>query len=105
MLDDNTEFVRVTLADPGMTSVNTFSIEVVPMGGETRISNDGYSFEDFAASLEALTRKLHDTIKKIEPTKASIEFGIEVGVEAGKLTALLVKGSGKANLKVILEWS
>jgi hypothetical protein len=30
--------------------------------------------------------------------------GLGVGVEAGQLTALLVKGSGKANLKITLTW-
>jgi hypothetical protein len=31
-------------------------------------------------------------------------LGLEVGLESGNLTALLVKGTGTANLKLILEW-
>ena len=30
--------------------------------------------------------------------------GVQVGIESGKLTALLVKGTGNANLKITLEW-
>ena len=41
---------------------------------------------------------------KVKPAKASVELGLEVGLEAGQLTALLVKGSGKANLKITLTW-
>ena len=44
-------------------------------------------------------------VQKVAPTKASVEFGIEVAVEPGKVTALWVKGSGKANLKITLEWA
>ena len=31
-------------------------------------------------------------------------LGIEVAVESGQLTALIVKGSGKANLEITMEW-
>jgi hypothetical protein len=50
-----------------------------------------------------------DTIKasldKAKPSKASVEFGLEFGYESGQLTAMIVKGASKANLKIILEWS
>jgi hypothetical protein len=42
---------------------------------------------------------------KVAPTKPSVEFAIEVGLESGKLTALWVKGTGTANLKIAMEWS
>jgi len=34
-----------------------------------------------------------------------VEFGLEVALESGQLTAVLVKGSAKANLKITLEWA
>lgn len=34
-----------------------------------------------------------------------MEFGLEVALESGQLTAVLVKGSAKANLKITLEWA
>jgi Trypsin-co-occurring domain 1 len=33
-----------------------------------------------------------------------VEFGIDVGIESGKLTALICKGSGNASLKITLEF-
>jgi hypothetical protein len=47
---------------------------------------------------------LTTALKKVKPKKASVEFGLEVAVESGKLTTLLVKGTGTANLKIALEW-
>ncbi len=44
-------------------------------------------------------------VQEAKPDKASIKFGLEVTLESGKLTTLLVKGSGKGNLEITLEWS
>jgi hypothetical protein len=105
MPEGDSQIVRVRLPKDGTDTVTTFSVEIVTPEGEIRVSDKEYGFDDFGDSLESLTKALRTTIQKIAPTKASIEFGIEIGVESGKLTALLVKGSGKANLKVTLEWS
>jgi Trypsin-co-occurring domain 1 len=48
---------------------------------------------------------MREKIEQVKPKKATVEFGIEVATEGGSLTALLVKGTGKANLKITLEWS
>jgi Trypsin-co-occurring domain 1 len=40
----------------------------------------------------------------VQPDKISVKVGIEVAVESGQLTALIVKGSGKANLEITMEW-
>ncbi len=49
-------------------------------------------------------RRLLWAKQRVGPSKGSVEFGVEVGVEAGQLTALIVKGSGTANLKIALHW-
>jgi hypothetical protein len=48
---------------------------------------------------------IREKLEQAKPKKATVEFGIEVAAEGGKLAALLVKGTGKANLKITLEWS
>jgi hypothetical protein len=105
MPNDISEMIKVRMAPEGAAPVDVFTVEVVHLGGETRVDTGAYDFGDFTASLERLTKSLHESIKRISPTKASVEFGVEVGVDSGKLTALLVQGTGKANLKVTLEWS
>jgi Trypsin-co-occurring domain 1 len=62
-------------------------------------------FQTMIDLLKKLSALMLDAIKQAQPTKASIEFGIDVGVESGKLTALLVKGEAKGNLKITLEWA
>jgi hypothetical protein len=32
------------------------------------------------------------------------KIGIELAIESGQLTAVIVKGSGKVNLEIMLEW-
>jgi len=64
-----------------------------------------YSFDDIRLAIEGLTETAFIAMKKARPTRASVEFGLELGLESGKLTALLVKGTGTANLKITLEWS
>jgi hypothetical protein len=68
-------------------------------------SIEGQAWQDVSSAIEGIAQWAVDTFKKVQPTKASIEFGLEIGAEPGKLTTLLVKGSGKANLKITLEWS
>jgi hypothetical protein len=60
--------------------------------------------ENLSSAIEGLSELMLESLKKVKPTKASVELALEIAVESGKLTALWVKGSGKANLKVTLEW-
>lgn len=63
------------------------------------------SWKELTHGIAGIAHWVWETLQEVHPTKASIEFGIEIGVEPGKLTALLVQGSNKANLKITLEWS
>lgn len=83
-------------------------IEVRPLGstGRQEVSLlEARPFKDLTDSIEMIAGEIGETLKKIAPQKGSVEFGIEVGIESGKLTALICKGEGKANLKITLEWS
>jgi NTP-dependent ternary system trypsin peptidase co-occuring protein len=65
---------------------------------------DVLSFEGLADSILAVTESLNAVLSRVEPKRAAVEFGVDVGVETGGLTALIVKGSGTATLKITLEW-
>lgn len=56
------------------------------------------------SALEGIATWVEDSLRKVHPKKAAVEFGMEVGLESGQLTALLAKGNAKANLKITLEW-
>jgi hypothetical protein len=62
-------------------------------------------FSGVMGAVEGIASSLADTMERLRPSEASIEFGLELAVETGKLTALLVKGSSKANLKITLTWT
>ena len=63
------------------------------------------SFDGVVDSIKAITRQLSAALDEIKPDKASLELGVDIGIESGQLTALLVKGSGSATLKITLEWA
>ena len=89
----------------------------LPNGAEIRVEMRPSGEADVAAfdELPALTAELlRDTIsgladlvntavKTVRPHKVSIEFGVELGYEPGKLVAFVVNGSAKGNLKIHLE--
>ena len=98
---ESTQIVPVTLTDGTI-----IRIEARDLGGVSKVAAfDNQSFKDLTKSIEAIATTFRESLERIEPRKASIEFGIEVGLESGQLTALICKGSGKANIKVALEWS
>jgi hypothetical protein len=74
------------------------------LGGEEDVAFKLLSFEEITNTIEGIAGSLNAALQKIKPKKASIEFGLEVAVESGVLTTLLVKGSGTATLNITLEW-
>lgn len=81
----------------------TIKLEVSDFGKED-VASDVINFDDIAPALEGITSAIKGTIEKAKPKKASVKFGVETSIESGKLTAAIVKGSGKANLEITLEW-
>lgn len=98
-MNQRTEIVQVKMANGKIMHV-----EVKALGGEEDVAFGLPSFEDVSEAIEGISESLSATIEKLKPRKASIEFGLELAVESGKLTALLVSGSGTASLKITLEW-
>ena len=62
-------------------------------------------FDGVADSIDAISGRIVDALERAKPEKATVSFGLDVGVEAGQLTSMLVKGSGRATINVTLEWS
>jgi hypothetical protein len=62
-------------------------------------------FDGVSRAIEGIANSLTQAIQRIAPKKTTIEFGLELQLDSGALTALIVKGSGKSNLKVTMEWS
>ncbi len=97
--DQTTEKVPLKLPNGAV-----IGIEVSETGRED-VSFNTFPFDDIAVALEGITIAIKDTLEKAKPQKASVKFGLEMSIESGKLTAAIVKGSGKANMEITLEWS
>ncbi len=79
-------------------------IETPQRAGKEDVDFTIFSFDDIGKALEGITEAIKGTIEKVKPKKTSVKFGIEVGIESGKLTAMIVKGTGKGNLEITMEW-
>ena len=55
-------------------------------------------------ALEGMSAAIKSALVKAAPDRVSVEFGLELAVKSGALTAMLVGGGGNASLKVTLEW-
>lgn len=95
---DQTQFIPVELANG-----KTIKIEVSQTGRED-VGFKAYSFKQVAETLEGIVEALKGTLDKVKPDKATVKFGVEMAVESGSLTAMIVKGSGKGNLEITLGW-
>lgn len=73
--------------------------------GEGYIASVGVpSFEQFTDTVKSMARSIATIWNEVQPSRASVEFSVEVGFETGNITAWLVKGSSKGHLTVTMEW-
>ena len=93
------ELIPVTLANG-----TQIRMAATMLGGEEDVAFKLLSFDEVTNTIEGIAGSLNAALQKVKPKKASVEFGLEVAVESGKLTSLLVNGSGTATLKITLEW-
>jgi hypothetical protein len=76
--------------------------------GESKVSGKNFQFDQALVVVQSITKDVAGAIKnaqqQAQPDKISVKLGLEIAVEAGQLTALFVKGAGKANLEITMEW-
>jgi len=74
-------------------------------GGAAKVARAGRpDLSAVMGTLEGMSVAVKSALAKAAPDKASVEFGLELAVRAGALTAMLVGAEGNASLKVTLEW-
>ena len=101
-MEHTTELVQVQL--PNGAAVHLEATVAEGEEDEADVLFRPPSFEDLLAAVEGMAGALASALEKIRPRKASIEFGVEANLQSGLLTAVIVQGTGKANLKITLEW-
>lgn len=94
------EYRKIVLSDG--TEVN---MEVTPLSGRQPVGiGEKFDFKEVLSSIKGLTNEIKEFLTISTAQKTTIEFGLEIGVESTGLCALIVKGTGSANLKITLEW-
>ncbi|MBH8574289.1 hypothetical protein I8752_14930 [Nostocaceae cyanobacterium CENA369] len=93
-----TKIIPVELADGTNIKVEATAID------DRKVSVQAQHFHQVTAVVESLSKDIAQAIQNVKPNKASVKFGIEIGIESGKLTPLLVKGTSTANFEITLEW-
>jgi predicted ATP-dependent Lon-type protease len=94
-----------TILDVDVGEGTTLQVVAVHSGGPEDVATLGpLNLDGVIDTIKDLAGSIKSAIDTIAPEKASVEFGVQVAVKAGKLTALLVEGSGQASLKVTLGW-
>lgn len=103
MTDESiTEWQQLDL--PGEGEGKVF-LEVLSAGGEEEVGLlESIPFEQITHLLGNIANEISQTLEKAKPKRASVELGVEFGLKDGVLVALIARGSGKANLKIGLEW-
>ena len=99
MEEQQTQMIPVELANGTMIYVQT-----TLLGGEEQVSVHFPNFDEIGHAVEGIAHTLVASLERVKPRRTSIELGVAVALESGKLTALLVQGSSTANLKITLEW-
>ncbi|MFD3335691.1 CU044_2847 family protein [Streptomyces sp. NPDC058700] len=85
----------------------TLFVEARRLGPDSELEGFGGGLPDLSAVTEALSSfagQIGDALHRAAPDRATVEFGCQLGLDAGKLTALVVQGSANASLRVTLEW-
>ncbi|MBD3886067.1 hypothetical protein NDI52_17745 [Leptolyngbya sp. PL-A3] len=96
--DSRRETVPVELPNGAIVKV-----EVAQTGRED-VGFDVKQFQPISEAIEGVVQMIAAPIQRVNPKKATVKFGVELAIESGQLTAIIVKGSGKANLEITLEW-
>ena len=101
-IEDATDWQPVSLGGEVEPSLY---IEVALRGGRERVGLiESIPFERVTSILTEIAQGVEGALTQALPKKASVELGVEFGLQEGKLTALIARGTAKANLKITLEW-
>ena len=111
-MEDKVKFVPVTLENGATIKVEASSFDefIDDSAGETGEVVEGDvsavldHLQEVKNAIEGISQTVKSSLDKAKPSKASVQFGLELGYESGQLTAMIVKGQGKANLNITLEW-
>ncbi len=100
---ENTEYTKVELSDG---TILRMAYTPKSSDGEEEVGlRDKISFSRVTGAIESMASDISKVWEKVQTQKMSVEFGLEIEADTDDtIMAVIMKGSGKANFKVTLEW-
>lgn len=96
-----TQMLPITLEDG-----STFLVEVPTSTGRQDVAGGGlHDAESLSKSINGIVKLVTGPLKAVQPNKATVKLGLEIGIEQGSLVAAIVRGVGKTNLEITMEWT
>jgi Trypsin-co-occurring domain 1 len=65
---------------------------------------DAVKLEDALAPIGEVADLMREKLASLEATRATVEFGVSLSAQSGKLTSLIFEAKADASLTVTLEW-
>ena len=90
--------------DVKLSDGSIIKMEYSSSGREQVGTKNLINFQEVFQTVQSLATDVKGIVKKAKAKKTTVEFGVELSAESGQLTALILKGSGTANLKFTFEW-
>ena len=95
----------LTVVELELPSGRAVAVRAVSLGGAQDVGAlDALHFRNVTETIEDIAEAISEAISKAAPKKATVSFGVEIAVKAGKLVSLLTEADGKATLNVTMEW-
>ncbi|MGW4894844.1 CU044_2847 family protein [Kitasatospora sp. NPDC004240] len=101
---DTTQTVVAKTSPDGRTLLVQVTAVDGAGGGEELVRAGIPDLRNFMATVTALATDLQQAIAAVKPKRASVEFGLNIAMQSGVMTAFLVDASGEASVRVTLEW-
>ncbi len=68
-------------------------------------AGEAMGFDCVSDTIQKIAEELARAVKNVKPDEMAVEFGLSFSAQTGKLTGLLVDGTGGASLSVRLRWT
>ncbi|MEZ7004622.1 CU044_2847 family protein [Streptomyces sp. AD55] len=103
VVSESTQVVEACLPDG--TAVSIVAVSADGRDAAQDISARGIpSLDDVRSAISGMASLTRDAVQAVRPDSATVEFGVDVKVESGKLSGLIVSGAANATIKVTLKW-
>jgi hypothetical protein len=61
-------------------------------------------FDSVVDSVASISQAMTEALRRAKPEEAEVTFGLDIALEAGSLTSMIVKGGGTSTFTIRLLW-